>query len=505
MFLPSAGGTFAIDLGATPDDVTHITALPSRAELLSATSPGGGGLDFSVKGEGKLVIDLANPNGRAVSVTGATVTSLVGDRLELSLTGLGQHDVSVRIQQPSSYTVAATEATAVEGAAGADGTLVFTVTRDGATNTAETVSYVLGGTATSGTDYTATPAGSVSFGVGETSKTITVTAAADILAEAAETVVLTLTGASAGGQIGAAASASGDIQDAKMAPVTAVSSTTTASTISGTAAAGSAVSVFDGTTLIGTTTASSTGTWSVQIARLSDTVHTLSATTNTAAAPGDTTGVTLFGSTLADALTGGTANDLLLGNAGADTLQGGGGNDTLNGGAGADGWPAAWAMTRTSSMPATWWWRTPARAPTGVFGGDLDARREPRAPDPHRHRGHRRHRQRCGERHRRQRGGQHPQGRRRQRHAERRRRRDRLAGGLGDDAYIVDAGDVVVENAGEGTDAVFSAVTWTLGANLERLTLTGTAAIDGTGNDAANALAGNAAANTLRAAAATTR
>ncbi|HYH45634.1 MAG TPA: polysaccharide deacetylase family protein, partial [Thermoanaerobaculia bacterium] len=60
VFLPSAGGTFAIDLGATPDDVTHITALPSRAELLSATSPGGGGLDFSVKGEGKLVIDLAN-------------------------------------------------------------------------------------------------------------------------------------------------------------------------------------------------------------------------------------------------------------------------------------------------------------------------------------------------------------------------------------------------------------------------------------------------------------
>jgi Ca2+-binding RTX toxin-like protein len=101
VFLPSAGGSFTIDLGATPDDVTHITALPSRAELLSATSPGGGGLDFSVKGEGKLVIDLANPNGRPVSVTGATVTSLVGDRLELSLTGLGQHDVSVRIQQPS--------------------------------------------------------------------------------------------------------------------------------------------------------------------------------------------------------------------------------------------------------------------------------------------------------------------------------------------------------------------------------------------------------------------
>ena len=108
MFLPSAGGTFAIDLGATPDDVTHITALPSRAELLSATSPGGGGLDFSVKGEGKLVIDLENPNGRPVLVTGATVASLVGDRLELTLTGLGQHDVSARLLSLSSEPVATT-------------------------------------------------------------------------------------------------------------------------------------------------------------------------------------------------------------------------------------------------------------------------------------------------------------------------------------------------------------------------------------------------------------
>ncbi|MDP2831692.1 MAG: calcium-binding protein [Pseudomonadota bacterium] len=75
---------------------------------------------------------------------------------------------------------------------------------------------------------------------------------------------------------------------------------------------------------------------------------------------------------------------------------------------------------------------------------------------------------------------------------------DSLIGGIGNDTYVVDnAGDVVTENANEGMDTVQSAIMWTLGANLENLTLTGTAAIDGSGNELANTLIGNAAANTL--------
>ncbi len=74
-----------------------------------------------------------------------------------------------------------------------------------------------------------------------------------------------------------------------------------------------------------------------------------------------------------------------------------------------------------------------------------------------------------------------------------------LAGRAGDDAYYVDANDVVVEWAGEGNDIVYGSVSWTLGANLERLYLTGSAAVDGTGNDLANRLYGqaNSAINTL--------
>ncbi|MDZ7855405.1 calcium-binding protein [Sphaerotilus sp.] len=75
---------------------------------------------------------------------------------------------------------------------------------------------------------------------------------------------------------------------------------------------------------------------------------------------------------------------------------------------------------------------------------------------------------------------------------------DTLKGGKGNDTYVVDnAGDVTTELAGEGTDLVKSSITWTLGANLENLTLTGSAAINATGNTLANALTGNTGANVL--------
>ncbi len=75
---------------------------------------------------------------------------------------------------------------------------------------------------------------------------------------------------------------------------------------------------------------------------------------------------------------------------------------------------------------------------------------------------------------------------------------DTLAGGAGDDTYVVDnASDVVSENPGAGTDLVNASISWVLGANLENLTLTGSAAIGGTGNGLANVICGNGAANAL--------
>jgi Ca2+-binding RTX toxin-like protein len=59
-------------------------------------------------------------------------------------------------------------------------------------------------------------------------------------------------------------------------------------------------------------------------------------------------------------------------------------------------------------------------------------------------------------------------------------------------------GDTVVENPNEGTDLVKSSVTFTLPDNVENLTLTGTAAINGTGNALDNVLTGNGAPNVLK-------
>lgn len=77
---------------------------------------------------------------------------------------------------------------------------------------------------------------------------------------------------------------------------------------------------------------------------------------------------------------------------------------------------------------------------------------------------------------------------------------DTLIGGRGNDAYLVDnLNDLIIEASkmAREIDTVHSEVSWTLSANLENLTLTGTASINGTGNALANSLSGNDADNVL--------
>jgi serralysin len=75
---------------------------------------------------------------------------------------------------------------------------------------------------------------------------------------------------------------------------------------------------------------------------------------------------------------------------------------------------------------------------------------------------------------------------------------DTMNGGGGDDIYIVNtAGDLVTEAAGGGTDRVNSSISYTLGNNVERLVLTGSANINAVGNSLNNVLVGNDSANIL--------
>jgi VCBS repeat-containing protein len=80
---------------------------------------------------------------------------------------------------------------------------------------------------------------------------------------------------------------------------------------------------------------------------------------------------------------------------------------------------------------------------------------------------------------------------------------DTMIGGLGDDIYRIDsAGDVIVENANEGTDnieiaATYNPGTYTIATNFENVTLSGSFNTNVTGNAVNNRIIGNDGNNTL--------
>lgn len=75
---------------------------------------------------------------------------------------------------------------------------------------------------------------------------------------------------------------------------------------------------------------------------------------------------------------------------------------------------------------------------------------------------------------------------------------DNMSGGTGSDTYILDSAlDLVTEAADQGVDTVQSSASFTLGANIENLVLTGSSATTGTGNTLANVLTGANSANRL--------
>ncbi|MFZ4409490.1 MAG: serine hydrolase [Paracraurococcus sp.] len=209
---------------------------------------------------------------------------------------------------------------------------------------------------------------------------------------------------------------------------------------------------------------------------------------------------TLAGGQGRDLLLGGEGRDSLLGRGGGDTLDGGAGADTMAGGAGNDTYgvddagdrvieaPGGGIDTVRASVSVTLWANVENLVLTGSAtlrgaGNALDNRLTANDAGDQLAGYDGRDTLLGGAGNDSLNGGAGA---------------DSMAGGAGNDSYVVDnAGDLVAERPGEGTDLVQASIGYRLGADVENLVLTGTAAIDGTGNALANLIRGNDGANRL--------
>ena len=262
LFLPSKGGSFTIKLGATQDAVTHIASLPMRGDLLSVTGDGQN-LSFSMVGDGNVLVDLADTD--TPQVTGATIVSQVGNQLTLGLSGLGQHDVSILL-------LPHVTGVALSANSGASATDFITDVA------AQTITGTLSGPLGAGDVVQI----SLDNGVNWTNATAAVGATTFSLAKAtllAGSHTLEARVESPSGAFSALLSQAYMLDQTKPVAPTAlhVDATTdsgvsntdgitnvTTPLIDGTAEAGSTVTLYDGTTVIGTGVASASGGWSIK-------------------------------------------------------------------------------------------------------------------------------------------------------------------------------------------------------------------------------------------------
>jgi len=95
VFLPRNGGTFAVTLGGAVADVTRVSGLPMRADLISVSGDGTN-LQVQFEGRGLLDLTLQTQGARIVHITGATGATLQGTSgVALSFAANAQHELGV--------------------------------------------------------------------------------------------------------------------------------------------------------------------------------------------------------------------------------------------------------------------------------------------------------------------------------------------------------------------------------------------------------------------------
>jgi serralysin len=281
LFLPETGGNFTVTLGAAADDVTHITALPMRGDLLSVTG-NGLNLAFSMFGEGKVVIDLAAQGNRTLVVTGATIASHVGDLLDLTLTGPGQHDVSVLMTGPAPTEIVSTVLFSADtGSSGSDFvTNIAAQTISGTLSAALAVGDVVKVSLDNGTSWlTATAAaGDTTFSLAG----VTLTASGTLIARVENSDGVASTAFAHAYTLDQAAPAVPTVPDLVAASDSGVSqadniTSVTNPTFTGTAEAGATVTLFDGTTQVGTGITAANGDWFATTSTMANGTHSITA------------------------------------------------------------------------------------------------------------------------------------------------------------------------------------------------------------------------------------
>ena len=173
-----------------PNGTVQFTAGSSTATVTVDPTP-----DTSVEPDETVILTVAPGSGYNVAAVNSSATGTITN---------DDTDVSIAVAPLS---------VAEDGAPN----LVYTFTRVGVTGTPLTVNFTIGGTATFNTDYTQVgaatfvpPNGTVIFGAGNSTATVTVNPTADITSEPDETVILTLA-AGTGYNIGTPSSATGTI------------------------------------------------------------------------------------------------------------------------------------------------------------------------------------------------------------------------------------------------------------------------------------------------------
>ena len=186
--------TFTVSLSHASQH--QVTVAYADAGTGTATS----GTDYTALAAGTLTFAAGATTGTIdVDVTGdaldeadetiaVTLSTPVNATLSATATGTG-----TITDDDDAPTVSIDSPSVAEGTGATGGTLRFTVSLSAASGRQATVAYArTGGTATSGTDYTALAAGTLTFAAGTTTRTIDVTVTGDATDEPDETVVVTL-------------------------------------------------------------------------------------------------------------------------------------------------------------------------------------------------------------------------------------------------------------------------------------------------------------------------